>query len=798
MMVEMNALFRRSLLLRFPSLVLLALLAACGEGLEPSHASQAGRSPRPGESAEQVATILPGGEVFDQKLNGKIQAAWADREADYKPRTRHLNSDGTPKFTNRLFLETSPYLLQHAHNPMNWHPWGDEAFETARRLGRPVLLSVGYSTCHWCHVMEEESFDDVEIARYINENYIPIKVDREERPDIDGIYMAAVQASTGRGGWPMTVWLTADRKPFFGGTYFPARDGDRGARRGFLTLLRLLREEHDTAPDRVSERAARFVDAIGKMLEPAAGDSLPDAEVLHRVARFYRGRFDSDQGGLSGAPKFPSSLPVRLMLRYHRRTNDQQALEMATRTLEKMAQGGMYDHAAGGFHRYSTDERWLVPHFEKMLYDNALLVVGYLEGYQVTGREDFARVAREILRYVERDMTSPEGAFYSATDADSLNPEGEREEGWFFTWTPTEIEQLLGKDRARVVNAYYAVTAEGNFEGRNILNTPKSATTVAKELGLSKAEVLSVVRESRERLYQERKKRPPPLRDEKILTSWNGLMISAHARAALVLGVETYARRAERAAEFVLDHLLRDGRLLRSYKSGQARHNAYLDDYAFLIAALLDLYEATGEPRWLQKAIDLEDVLGERYEDKKNGGFFMTSDDHEQLLAREKPSYDGAEPAGNSVAVMNLLRLHELTTDDRYRQRAVKAFQAFEKIFTRSPSALSEMLLALDFHLDTAKEIVIVTPRSREEAEPMLARLRESFVPNRILSVATEGDQMAAHAKLVPLIEDKTALKGKPTAYVCERRVCELPTSDPETFAGQIRKVRPLPDAGSP
>ena len=332
---------------------------------------------------------------------------------------------------------------------MNWHPWGDEAFETAKRLGRPVLLSVGYSTCHWCHVMEEESFDDVEIARYINENYIPIKVDREERPDIDGIYMAAVQASTGRGGWPMTVWLTAERKPFYGGTYFPARDGDRGTRRGFLTLLKLLRKEFDTAPDRVSERAGRFVDAIGKMLEPAAGDSLPDAEVLHRVTRFYRGRFDSDQGGLSGAPKFPSSLPVRLMLRYHRRTDDQQALEMATRTLEKMVQGGMYDHAAGGFHRYSTDQRWLVPHFEKMLYDNALLVVGYLEGYQVTGREDFARVAREILRYVERDMTSPEGAFYSATDADSPQSRGRTRGGLVFHLDAGRDRATAGKKTER-------------------------------------------------------------------------------------------------------------------------------------------------------------------------------------------------------------------------------------------------------------------------------------------------------------------------------------------------------------
>ena len=411
---------------------------------------------------------------------------------------------------------------------------------------------------------------------------------------------------------------------------------------------------------------------------------------------------------------------------------------MATLTLEKMAQGGIYDHVGGGFHRYSTDDRWLVPHFEKMLYDNALLTMDYLEAYQVTGREEFARVAREILRYVERDMTSPDGAFYSATDADSLNPTGKREEGWFFTWTPTEIETALGKDHARLINAYYGVTAEGNFEGRNVLHTPRLLAAVAPEIGAPTEKAIPMLERSRELLYAARSRRPAPLRDEKILTAWNGLMISAHARAALVLGDERYASRAERATNFLLQNLRRNGRLLRSYKDRKARHSAYLDDYAFLTAGLLDLYEATGNLRWLKEALALDAVTEKHYEDMRQGGFFLTSDDHEQLLAREKPSYDGAEPSGNSIAVLNLLRLHEFTTQDRYRQRAERALRAFSDILANSPATLSEMLLAVDFHLDRPKEIVIVTPNSRSEAEPLLARLRAKFVPNRILIVVSQ------------------------------------------------------------
>jgi uncharacterized protein YyaL (SSP411 family) len=427
-----------------------------------------------------------------------------------------------------------------------------------------------------------------------------------------------------------------------------------------------------------------------------------------------------------------------------------------------------------------------------MLYDNALLAMAYLEAYQVTGRADFARVVREILRYVERDMTSPEGAFYSATDADSLTPAGRREEGYFFTWTASEIEAALGSERAQIVAAYYDVTPSGNFEGRSILHTPRSVDEVAQQLQVPPEIVRQTVEEAKDVLYAARARRPAPLRDDKILAAWNGLMISAYAQAALVLGDAHYARVAERAADFVLTAMRREGRLLRSYKDGVARHRAYLDDYAFMIAGLLDLYEATGEVRWLQQATALDDVLAAHYEDRAAGGFFMTGDDHEALLAREKPNSDGAEPSGNSVQALNLLRLHELTTDDRYRRRAERTLRAFGETLRRAPAALSDMLLAVDYQLDAPKEIVIVSPGARAEAEPLLTELRRTFVPNRVLVVVSEGPALAAQAAIVPLLDGKTARGGKPTAYVCKRRVCALPTSQPEVFAQQLRAVEPL------
>ena len=773
------------------ALVLLTTLTGCGSASDRKAGSTAqGRAAAGSSVLATPSGPLPGAETPPPNVLQQISAAWARRDSGYVPRTRHLNPGGAPKYTNRLFLESSPYLRQHAHNPVNWYPWSDEAFETARRLHRPVLLSVGYSTCHWCHVMEEESFEDEEIARYLNENYVAIKVDREERSDIDAVYMRAVQMLTGGGGWPMTVWLTPDRKPYYGGTYFPARDGDRGAGVGFLTLLRKLRQAYDEQPQKVAQTAEQIAQGIQAAVAGASADSPPDSSGLAAALQNYKSQFDSVNGGLNRAPKFPSSLPIRFLLHAYHRTGDEKALTMARLTLRKMAAGGICDQVGGGFHRYSTDGKWLVPHFEKMLYDNALLTMAYLDGWQVTADSSFSGVAEDILRYVQRDMTAPDGAFYSATDADSPSPEGKREEGRFFTWTPSELEAVLGPKRARVVERYFGVTLQGNFEGRNILSVAQTAAETARSLGLSPVDLRRAIAEAREDLYVTRARRARPLRDEKIIAAWNGLMISAHARAALALGKPEYARRAERAAEFVLTRMRRDGELYRSFKDGQARHAGYLDDYAFMIAGLLDLYEATSNSRWLAEAIALDKVLDRLFEDQANGGYFLTGATHERLLAREKPAYDGAEPSGNSVEALNLQRLAEFTGNDRYRVRAERTLRAFGRTLESSPTTLSEMLLAVDFRLDAPKEVVIVTRNTREEAHSLLTKFRSMYLPNRILVVAVEGHDLSDQAKLVPLLEGKVALGGQPTAYVCERGACKLPTRDPEVFARQLGGAR--------
>jgi len=737
-----------------------------------------------------ISEDLPGAEKMTDLLENKIEKMKEKRGDAYKPRTKHLLTDGQARYTNRLFLESSPYLLQHAHNPVNWYPWNDEAFETAQRLKIPVFVSIGYSTCHWCHVMEEESFEDEEIAEYLNENFISIKVDREERPDVDAIYMSAVQALAGQGGWPLNVWMTPDRKPFFGGTYFPARDGDRGAGTGFFTLLKKIKEAYIARPDAVKQSSVNLTAAVQKMLAPVAGSDLPDADILHRAASYYKSGFDSKYGGIEGAPKFPSSLPIRFLLRYHRRTNDKEILKMASLTLEKMAGGGIYDHVGGGFHRYSTDREWLVPHFEKMLYDNAILATTYLEGYQATGNYEFQRIVREILRYIERDMTSPEGAFYSATDADSLSSEGHMEEGVFFTWTSDEIESLLGKGDAEIVKKHYAINLTPLFEGRHILNTPESVSSSAGSLKIEPVELRKIINKSKTILYDARNLRPPLLRDEKIITSWNGMMISAFAKAGLILGKPSYTKRAAKAAQFILTNLYKDGRLYRSYKDNTVKHNAYLDDYAFFITALLDLYEATHEIHWLEKAVALDKVLSKYYEDEKNGGFFMTSNDHETMIAREKPGWDGALPSGNSVAALNLLRLGEFTSNNNYFTRSEKIFKSFIKILSSNPSALSSMLLAVDFYLDTPKEIIIVNPKNENNlAEQFLSEFRKQFLPNSTLSIVTQGENSKIASGIIPSMKYKLAIDEKTTAYICEKGFCKLPATKPEEFLRQIMHV---------
>jgi hypothetical protein len=637
--------------------------------------------------------------------------------------------------------------------------------------------------------MEEESFEDAEIAAYLNQHYIAIKVDREQRPDIDGVYMAAVQMMTGGGGWPMTVWLTPDRKPFYGGTYFPPRDGMRGVSLGFLTLLKRLQETYHQEPEKVGTASGEIAQGIRLALAPDAGQGVLSPAVLRAGAATLKKTFDAQYGGLGTAPKFPHSVALEFLLRYSRRTGDTQARDMVVKTLEAMSSGGIHDHLGGGFHRYATDRQWLVPHFEKMLYDNALLIVAYLEAYQATGREDFARVARETLDYVTREMTSPDGAFYSATDADS-----EGEEGKFFTWTLAEVEKVLGA-QAKLFCAFYGVTERGNFDGKNILHVARSLSNVAQEFNVSQEQVAQQLSAARTQLLAVRRKRIPPHTDTKVLVSWNGLMISAFARAAFVLHEPAYAQQARRAAEFILTRMKTGERLRRSALNGVVTGTDYLDDYAFLAAGLLDLYESTFELRWLREAIGLQHTLETYFWDKDGGGFFLTPADGEQLLAREKPNYDGPEPSGNSVAVQNLLRLAEFTTDDRYREMAQQALRTFAGQLTQTPTSMPRLLTALDFSLDKPKEIVIVTPDAETTAEPFLARLRAVFVPNRILVATPQGSELERQQQTIPLLQFKIAIGGKATAYVCEQQICALPTAEPAVFGQQITKVEPLPES---
>jgi len=738
-----------------------------------------------------VSTIAgpPEAPPYSSELSAELGAALARRQAapgGYRPRIHHLLGVDAPKYTNRLILESSPYLLQHAHNPVDWRAWGDEAFEEARRLGRPVFLSIGYATCHWCHVMEAESFEDEEIAAFMNGHYVCIKVDREERPDVDAIYMAAVQALNQSGGWPMSVWLTPDREPFFGGTYFPPREGARGARHGFLELLGDIHQTYLSDGERVGRAAEALVRAVRAQMEPAAPASdseAPGAGLIGQTVAAYKRVFDEANGGLRRAPKFPSNLPIRLLLREHRRTGDAEALRMATVTLQKMAGGGMYDQLAGGFHRYSTDAAWLVPHFEKMLYDNGLLVVAYAEAFQATGRADFARVARETLDYLAREMTAPDGGFYSATDADSEGADGVSAEGKFFVWSKQEVEKVIGAgaEADRFV-AHYGVTAGGNFEGENILHVARPDEDEWTALANARAA-----------LYAVRARRPPPLRDEKILAAWNGLAISAFAVAGRVLDEPRYVAAAARAASFVLDRMRPDGRLVRSWKEGRTGVAAFLDDQAFLTAGLLDLYEATFERRWLESALALADETERRFADPA-GGWFMTAGDHEKLIAREKPAYDGAEPSGSSVALLSVLRLHTFTSDDRWRAIAERALISLSGTLTQNPLALTETLLAVDYANDEAREIAIVWPgdATMASAAPLLDVLRRTFVPNRAIAAACESE-VAALGALVPWIADKSALDGRPTAYVCVHGRCDLPVHEPEELVASLARARPRP-----
>ncbi|HEX8150201.1 MAG TPA: thioredoxin domain-containing protein [Pyrinomonadaceae bacterium] len=682
---------------------------------------------------------------------------------------------GDQKHTNRLAGETSPYLLQHAHNPVEWYPWGDEALEKSKREDKPILLSIGYSACHWCHVMERESFEDEEIARRMNERFVNIKVDREERPDLDQIYMSAVQMMTRHGGWPLTVFLTPDLVPFYGGTYFPPED--RHQMPGFPRVLEAVSEAYRTRPDEVRQSAREILSELRRMSVAQESSEVIDAQLLDNAYRGLARSFDPRFGGFGGAPKFPSSMNLDFLLRTYRRTGDARALEMAAHSCRMMAEGGMYDQLGGGFHRYSTDARWLVPHFEKMLYDNALLARLYLHAYQATGERFFRRVAEETLGYVGREMLDASGAFYATQDADSEGVEGK-----FFVWDLEEVESLLGPEDARLFCAYFDVTEGGNFEERNILHVGRSAEEVARELNVPAERLAEAVERGRGILFTERERRVKPGRDEKAITAWNGLMLEAYAEASAVLEREDYREIAERNAEFILESLTSEGLLLHVYKDGRAKHVGFLDDYAFVVSGLVTLYETTGRTRWLEAAVTLTGRMVEEFWDEEGGGFFYNGRSGENLIVRNKDYLDNATPSGNSVAAEALLRLSVLTGREDYRRKAVNVLRLVRDPVERYPSAFGYALGAIDFYLSTPREVVVVG--EAEQARPLLREVWTRYLPNKVV-VVSPGDE-ESDASLVPLLRERTARGGRATAYVCESYACLRPVNTPVELAAQL------------
>ncbi len=675
---------------------------------------------------------------------------------------------------NRLANETSPYLLQHKDNPVDWYPWGKEAFARAREADKPVLLSIGYSSCHWCHVMERECFQSEEIAALMNEHLVNIKVDREERPDIDSVYMAAVQAMTGRGGWPMSVFLTPDGHPFFAGTYFPPED--RGGLPAFPRVVAAVSDVYRNRRSDVAATTSQVVEHLRREPGQVSADPLT-RDLLGRAHRALAANFDSEHGGFGRAPKFPQPMTCEFLLRHWHRTGDPQPLRMVELTLEKMARGGIYDQIGGGFHRYSTDAFWLVPHFEKMLYDNALLARLYLHAWQVTGNASYRRVVRETLAYLEREMLDEEGGFYSAQDADS-----EGEEGKFFTWSASEIGEAVGPGLAGVARAYYGVTEKGNFEGRNVLWSPRSDEEAAGALGLSVGELRRSLEEARARLLAAREQRVRPGLDHKVLTAWNALALGAFAEVGAALVEPRYVAIARRNAEFILGSLVRDGRLLRTWTAGQSKLNGFLEDYAFFVDALLSLYEATFEERWLNEAARFADAMVGQFRDSSTGVFYDTGEEHERLIVRPREIFDNAVPSGGSAAVAALLRLGVFTGRREYENVAAASLRSVRERLERMPSGLANWLGALDFYLSTPKEIVVIGPRDEPATQALLQACYGRYLPNRVIAGAdTPRNQFAS-----PLLEGRVMLDGRPTAYVCENYTCELPVTEPAALAVQL------------
>jgi uncharacterized protein len=688
---------------------------------------------------------------------------------------------------NHLIGEKSPYLLQHAYNPVDWYPWGNEAFEKAKKEDKPIFLSIGYSTCHWCHVMERESFEDPEAAELLNSAFVSIKVDREERPDLDQIYMTVCQILTKSGGWPLTIIMTPEKKPFFAGTYLPKQT--RFGRMGLMELVPRIMSIWKIKREEVLHSAEKIVEALQSMQQPAEGRQT-GAAVLKKAFEELRGRYDRQLGGFGSAPKFPTPHQFTFLLRYWKREQDTLALEMTEKSLQAMRLGGMYDHMGYGFHRYSTDREWLVPHFEKMLYDQAMLALAYLETYQATGREAFADTAKEIFTYVLRDMTDPDGGFYSAEDADSEGVEGK-----FYVWKEEEIRRILGKDADLFIRVFN-VKAQGNFQeeasgeasGTNILHMSKPFSDLAADLQMPVDVLRGRVEELRNRVFKIREERVHPHKDDKILADWNGLMIAALARGTSALGQDEYALAAKKAAGFILEKMReRDGRLLHRYRDGEARIHANLDDYAFFTWGLIELYEATYEPEYLETAVELASETFSHFWDQKQGGFYFAPEDGEDLILRKKEVYDGATPSGNSVAMLNLLRLSHLTGSSELEDRAAQLDRAFSSQVEQLPSGYTQFLVAADFGIGPAHEVVIAGDSRAEDTAGMLRALRTAFLPNTVTLFRPADLDNPPVDRVAPFVKTHEKREGKATAYVCTNTACTSPVTEAEAMLKLLR-----------
>tara|TARA_B100001123_G_scaffold97718_1_gene112408 strand:- start:3221 stop:5299 length:2079 start_codon:yes stop_codon:yes gene_type:complete len=679
---------------------------------------------------------------------------------------------------NKLVNETSPYLLQHANNPVDWLPWGNEALELAKTQDLPILLSVGYSACHWCHVMERESFENPDIAKLMNDNFVCIKVDREERPDIDSIYMSAVQVMTGQGGWPMTVFLTPEAKPFYGGTYFPPED--RGGLPSFPKLLTSLSLAYREKKSEILEATEQLFKRIEGISSGFGEGTELDVVILDKAQQKILEQFDHQNGGTGLQPKFPQPVTYEFLLRHYARFGNFQSLEIVEKTLTKMAQGGIHDQIGGGFHRYSTDTYWLVPHFEKMLYDNALLVQLYLHAYQITGDAYYREVVERTLGYVSREMTGPQGEFYSSQDADSEGVEGK-----FFVWRPEQIRQILGNQQGEIFNDYYGVTKEGNFEGMSILHVASNCRDIAQKYGTTEKYVNSSLEKSREILLEHRNHRIAPDLDDKVISSWNGMMLRSYAEAGAVFGHSEYLDKANQNAKFISDNLISDGRLLRTYRDGQSNLKAYLEDYAFVIDGFLSLHQATLDPKWIHQSMSLCESMMELFWDDESECFYDTGIDHEELFIRPKDYMDNAIPSGSSMASDVILRIAIITGDMSLRTKSEKIVRSFTELMTRFPAASGKWLSALDFILDTPKEIAIVGNVEEEGTVGLLAAVSKNYIPNKVV-VGSSGYSLEPNSISIPLLQNKCEIDGKPAAYVCENYVCMLPVTDPIELTNQL------------